>query len=330
MLTTDTLPIIITFLYRYANPLILILGNLGNTLSMVIFSQKYWHKCVSAFYFKVYLIFSSLYLNSTVLSFTFLIGFDINISDFNVFLCKFFYYLPCFVLTFLPTMLIFASIDRLIISAQNIHRRIYHSKYLAYIFISLNALFWLPFTTHVFMKINLRKSESSVEHCSYEPNQFHFAYVYYSLLMSDILFVTILCILCFVSFKTIHRIHKYSDSQLRPIKKRDFQLLRCLFVYNVVYILTNISSTIHAVYTEITRKQSRTESQQVLQNFFGDLFTFIGFIFYASSFFIFFTISKSFRRNFKKLFRNNDRIVLGKKPIDYRRKTVDVSNITHV
>ena len=306
MFSSDSLHNIIVVIYRYINPVIYILGNIGNLLSAIILSQQSWKNNVCVFYFKVYLFLSSIYLNSTILGFTFVIGFNINVQHSNAILCKVFYYLPCFISTLLPTILIFASIDRLLISSQNMNARLYNSKSLAYIFISLSTLFWLPFNSHILAKISLQKIDSSVDQCSYDFKELRYDYVYYTLLINDVLFLLIIFILCMFSLKTVHRIRiaprRQQPNQIRSITMKDFQLLRCLFVYNIIYIVSSIFSAVYSVYNEVTNNKIRTSSEQAISDFFNDLFTLFGFIFYSTSFLIFLIVSKAFRRKFKQLF----------------------------
>ncbi|UJR32690.1 hypothetical protein I4U23_020149 [Adineta vaga] len=296
---SNNLQDIIVFLYHYINPLIFALGNFGNLFSLIIFFQKSWQRNVCVLYFKVYLLLSSLYLNSTILSFTFLIGYDINLYNLNLFSCKILYYLPCFISTLLPTILIFASIDRLLISSQKNYSRIYYSKSFAYIFIGLSTSFCLSFNSAILMKIKLQKTEMSAVHCSYDENKLTSNYFYYSLIISDAIFLIIIFILCILSLKTIDRIKtipRQHMNKVRSISTEDFQLLRCLFTINLNYILTNLLSVIYSLYNEIVTHEHR--------NFFNDLFTFIGFSFYSSSFLIFYFISNSFRRKTKQFILN--------------------------
>jgi hypothetical protein len=300
----EILRYIIIYTYRYGNPVIYILGNIGNLLSAIIFSQKTWRKNVCVFYFKVCLLLSSMYLNSTVLAFTFLIGFNINVHNSNVMLCKLFYYLSFCISTLLPTVLILATIDRLFISSQYVNSRLYNSKYLAYIFISLSTFFWLVFNSNMFIKSPLQEIDPSIFRCVYDQSELFYDYVYYSLLINDVLFWLIILILCIFSFQKVCRIRavpRQQRNQIRSIRKKDFQLLRCLFVYNVIYIISNVCSVVYSVYGGLTRNKMRTSSKQMVHTSLNDLVTFLSFMFYSASFFIFLTISKAFRHELKRM-----------------------------
>ncbi|UJR12310.1 hypothetical protein I4U23_016487 [Adineta vaga] len=146
---------IIIYIYRYGNLIICILSNIGNILSALIFFRKTWRKNVCVLYFKCCLFVSFAYVNTVVLGTAFITGFNINIQNSNVVLCKIFNYAAYLFSTLLPTILALASIDRLLISSQNVDTRLYSSKRLAYFSISISTLFWIIFNFHSLIKVNL-------------------------------------------------------------------------------------------------------------------------------------------------------------------------------
>ncbi|CAF1238454.1 unnamed protein product [Adineta steineri] len=77
----------------------------------------------------------------------FIYGYNINIQNTNVVLCKIYLYFAFLFSSVTPTILILASIDRLLISSQNVDTHLYSSKRLAYFSISINELvdFTIPF-----------------------------------------------------------------------------------------------------------------------------------------------------------------------------------------
>ena len=93
----------VAYLYRYGNLLLYILGTMGNLLSIFIFLKRKWRKNVCVFYFLVYLLLSLVYLNSTIVASSFMIGWNINVQDSSVILCKLLYYVPFVVTTLTPT-----------------------------------------------------------------------------------------------------------------------------------------------------------------------------------------------------------------------------------
>ncbi|CAF1008831.1 unnamed protein product [Adineta steineri] len=122
---------------RYVFPIAYVVGNIGNILSLIIFSRKSWKKNVCVFYFKFLLVLSLIYINPALLGSFFITGLNINLQNTYVILCKLLYYVSFVIAMLSPTVLILASIDRLLISSQNVDTRLYSSKRLAYFSISI-------------------------------------------------------------------------------------------------------------------------------------------------------------------------------------------------
>ncbi|CAF1201453.1 unnamed protein product [Rotaria sp. Silwood1] len=267
---------IIVYLYRYGNLTIYIIGNIGNLLSIFIFCKKSWRKNVCVFYFLIFLLLSSAYLNSTILGTALINGFQIYAQNSSVILCKLLHYTAVLFSTLLPTILILASIDRLLISSQNVDTRLYSSKRLAYFSISLSTFFWIIF---------------------------NFQFVTYSLMIFNCFFCLFMIILSIFAYKNVRHIRCISRNrqyQIRTMTKKDFQLLRCLFIQDIVYIFVSLIPALYSVYTTSTKDQIRTPLEESIVYFLQSLFTFIYFTFYGSSFFIFFIVSKAFRHGLKR------------------------------
>ncbi|CAF1576158.1 unnamed protein product [Rotaria magnacalcarata] len=293
------------YLYRYGNLAIYILGNIGNLLSILIFSRKPWKKNVCVFYFITFLILSCIYLNSIILGTALINGFDINVQNSNALLCKLFHYVGIFSSTLLPTVIILASIDRLLISSQNVDTRLYSSKRLAYFSISLSALFWLFFHIHLLIKVNIQQIGSSDWICDFDLSGSYIYFVNYSLMTFNCLFCLLMIILSILAFKNVRYIRctpRHQRKQIRSMTKKDFQLIRCLFVLVIVYISVSIAPTLNSVYTTATKNQIRTPLQDETVYFIANLFVFIYFTFYCSNFFIFLIVSKAFRYELKRIF----------------------------
>jgi hypothetical protein len=85
------------------------------------------------------------------------------------------------------------------------------------------------------------------------------------------------------------------------MKKKDFQLLRCLFVQGIVYIPFAMLIDGDYVYEAATRDQTQTPLEQAINNFLNDFFTFLYNIQCCTSFYIFIAISKAFRHDLKRM-----------------------------
>ena len=300
----DLLNTVITRIYQYGNLTIYILGTVGDLLSIYIFLTKKWRKNVCVFYFLICLLLSLIYLNSTILATSLITGWRINAVNSSIVLCKLMFYVTFVVALLLPTILILASIDRLLISSQNVDTRLYSSRRLAYLLIGISIVFWTLFNLHILVRVHIQQIGPSSVICYYDLSSAYFNFVNYSLTVFNCSFCLLMIVLSIFAFKNVRRIRSLPRQQpriIRTMTKKDFQLLRCLFVHDVVYISVSVISSVYAVYQITSRDQKRTPLQSAIANFLVNLFTFIYFTYYCCSFFIFVCVSKAFRQEVKQL-----------------------------
>ena len=291
------------YIYRYILPVIYILGNAGNLISAFIFSKRSWKKNVCVFYFNIYLLYSSCYTNSGVLSIIFFYGYDIYLTNSNAFLCKLYFYVAFLFAALSPTVLILASIDRLLISSQNVDTRLYSSKRLAYFSTSISTCFWIVFNSHTLFKVSIQQYYPSVYICYYDLSTVYINFVSYSLLIISVVFCCLMILLPILAFKNVRHIRivaRQQRNQIRSMTKKDFQLLRCLFAHDLVFIGFCLWSNMYYVYSTVTRNQAQGTSRQAIDSFLNEFLSFFYYIFFCSSFFIFVSISKAFRHELKR------------------------------
>jgi hypothetical protein len=87
--------------------------------------------------------------------------------------------------------------------------------------------------------VNIQQFAPSTFICYYDLSKSYLDFVFYSLLTIQIIFGVIMLILSVLSFKNVHHIRtipREKRQQIRSMKKKDFQLLRCLFVHDIVFI----------------------------------------------------------------------------------------------
>jgi hypothetical protein len=82
---------------------------------------------------------------------------------------------------------------------------------------------------------------------------------------------------------------------------KDFQLLRCLFVHDIVYIIASFFPSAYSIYAVANGGQMPTLLGRAIDDFFKSLSTFFYFTFFSSSFFIFLDVSNAFRHELKRM-----------------------------
>ncbi|CAF0843331.1 unnamed protein product [Adineta steineri] len=308
--TIDILNKITIYSNRYGLPIAYVVGNIGNILSLIIFSRKSWKKNVCVFYFKFLLVLSLIYLNPALLGSFFITGLNINLQNSYVILCKLLYYVSFVIAMLSPTVLILASIDRLLISSQNVDTRLYSSKRLAYFSIGI---------------INIQEYYPSVFICYYDLSTSYLKFINYSISTCNVVFCVLMIILSIYTFKNIHHIRTNPNQQrqqIRTMNKKDFQLLRCLFVQDIAYISCSFCSTIYNVYAAVIMDQKQTLLVQAIDSFSSNLFSSVYKINNALMIFIFIGVSKAFRQEVKRLFYR----IFGKKLTPLREEDIKQQN----
>lgn len=293
------------FLHRYFIPIIYVSATIGNVLSAIVFGKKSWRKNVCVFYFNVCLVFNTCYMNSMMLGSIFLYGFNINLLNTNDFTCKLYTYTSFLFSTLFPNVLCLASIDRLLISSRRADTRLYSSKRLAYFSIGISTVAWSVFLTHLLLKVRVQELQPTVFVCFYDRDGIYPQFVSYSSMIINSTFFILMIILSIIAFRNVRYIRaiprEQQRQQIRSMTKKDLQLLGCLFVQVVVYILFSITISVYMVYAAATSYQRRTAQQQAIVSFVNSLSTVLHHIPYCASFPIFYTTSKAFRSEMKRL-----------------------------
>jgi hypothetical protein len=203
-----------------------------------------------------------------------------------------------------PSVVVLASIDRLLISSQNVDTRLYSSKRLAYFSVSISTCFWIVYNSHLLIKVSIQELYPSYFICYYDLSKPYLNFVAYSttiINLASCLLMIILCVFAFKNVRHIRTIPREKRNQIRPMTKKDFQLLRCLFAKSVVYVPSILLISVYNVYDTVTKEQMRTSLNQAIQDFLYNFVEFIFNIYYSADFFIFLIISKAFRHELKRM-----------------------------
>jgi hypothetical protein len=292
-----------THLYRYATTIFYIVAMLGNFTCMFIFIQKSWRKNVGVFYFLVDLLCGTIFVNSSMLAAIFINGFNIVAHNFNAVFCKLYFYVSYVCSIYFPTVLILASIDRLLISSHDVGTRLYSSKRLAYFSITISFIVLTLFSLHVLIKAGIEQIYPSVFICLYELSSFYMDFFTYSVLTMSILVLVVMVVLSILAFNNVRHarlVPREQRKRIRSMTRKDHQLFRCLCIHNIIYIIFSILIVCSIVYNRLIKFQSRTAVEQATDLFINNLGSFLYHIPYCSSFFIFISMSKAFRQAFRR------------------------------
>jgi hypothetical protein len=111
----------------------------------------------------------------------------------------------------------------------------------------------------------------------------------------------ILCLCTFKNVRHIRAIPRQKRHEIRMMTKKDFQLLRCLFLHDIIYIIFTIGYSIYIVYEGATIHQRRPSLQQEIVDFINHFNEFLHHIPFCVSFYIYIIVSKAFRNAVKRI-----------------------------
>ncbi|CAF1299646.1 unnamed protein product [Adineta steineri] len=107
--------------------------------------------------------------------------------------------------------------------------------------------------------------------------------------------------MAFRNARQLRSIPRQQRHQFRTMNKKDFQLLRCLYVLDIVYICFTLFASIFNVYQASTQDQIRTPLRSAVENFLNRIAAFSYHIPFCISFFVFLCASKAFRQEMKHI-----------------------------
>ena len=111
----------------------------------------------------------------------------------------------------------------------------------------------------------------------------------------------ILSKLAFKNIRHIRPVPRQQRKQMRTMTKKDFQLLRSLFVYDIVYILCTIVLSFYYVYLISGLDRIQTSLEATISGFLEKFLNFIRFIPFCTCFVIFMAVSKAFRNELHRM-----------------------------
>lgn len=302
--STDVFENIISYLYRSIGLVLYISGNVGVLISVWIFHWKPWRKNVCVFYFLVSLFANFVQMNNFLLANIANLGFQDQLINNSPILCKLTNYVAFVFDEISPSILVFASIDRLLISSADVNTRLYSSRRLAYFSLSVSSAIWIVFFIHILVRFDIYPLGPFTIICIYEPGGIYAEFLNNSQLAINLALFLLMVILSAFSFRNVRRLQLLPRQQRqgrRTMHKRDFQLLRCLFVKNIVHIVFHGFMVAYAVYQAITTSHLLTAWEQARKRFLFNFCIFMHLIPSCTDFYIYVIFSKAFRQELKRM-----------------------------
>ncbi|CAF1273344.1 unnamed protein product [Adineta steineri] len=146
-----------TNLFRIGGPLLLVCGVVSCVINLIVFTQKNLRKSPCSIYLVAVNIVNLLYVTLPVLFLILTVGYDIDLTTSNLFMCRFYYYTSYLFEILGPFYLILASIDRVLVTSSNVGTQLKSRHRLAYICIGCGTLFWILFHCHALFLVDIQE-----------------------------------------------------------------------------------------------------------------------------------------------------------------------------
>ncbi|CAF1182551.1 unnamed protein product [Adineta steineri] len=321
-MSSPTLATIQNQLNRYGNSIATILGDIGNIFIIIIFSQQHRNAC-------------SLYLVTAAICNTFYITFSCILQYFPFYyldetvrafiLCKIRYYVPILIAQIAKTMMVFACIDRYMITSNRATFRALSTSKRAKYLIVFSVIFWLLVLSHIAVGTTINNGQCG---------QFGIYATFYSIfiiIVAGSIPPIVMSVCGYLTYRNMRRLRhriqpavNYTNEGNVNIRQRDRDLL--IIVINEIFIYVIMISLYPLILLEtiISNNTMSSKSAQYLQieTFIIIIASFLSSVNSAAPFYIYFVSSKSFRRDFIQLTTRTYR------KVTRQAQTVSVHRIT--
>ncbi|UJR12482.1 hypothetical protein I4U23_016657 [Adineta vaga] len=309
-----SLQLVLTNLYKFGGTFLIGLGTLGSAISLIVFTKRDLRKNPCSVYFVAVNTANLLLIFTSLLSTVLRNGYNVDPGVYNLLFCR------CRIYTILlfdvlsPTFLIFASIDRVLITSTNARTRQQSTLRFAYQCIISSTVFWILCHSHALAFTQIIQFAPGYFVCFHQLGTYLTLISYYSLIVKGILIPLSMLVLGLWTVKNVRYISRVAPTHnilasesvptaatLRSARSKDHQLIQILLVDVSIYLIFSLMPSIILMYQQITQYQSRSTVQTRLDSFLASTASFGAYIPFCISCYTNFLVSKTFRQGVKSV-----------------------------
>jgi hypothetical protein len=303
-MSSSTLTTIENQLNLYGFLISMILGNIGNVFIAIIFSRQHQSACA------IYLICSAV-VNMVYLTYdgiaTILMLYYPDRTTLVIIFCKTHKYILYVLGQEAKTMIVFACIDRFLITSSRANFRAFSTPKRAKYFIFFSFIFWLLSTIHVPIMITVVNAQCTTS------GVYSIIYSIYTIIFVGLIPSITSTIFGYLTYRNMKQIHNRIQPVVQnrvntntSIQRRDRDLLIIVIAEVVTYVITTALFPLILLEILISEYVMPNKSVQYLQIeiFIFNIALFLLFVNCAAPFYTYLISSKSFRRDFKQLIIN--------------------------
>jgi hypothetical protein len=298
------LPIIQQTIIRYGFPIFLVFGNVGNILSIIIFSQRHHRRNPCSLYLLASTIFGLIGLNW---------GFGTNLNTLyqspdpftvSTVLCRVRGYILQTTSVMYRTMIVLSCMDRFALSSSRVNIRAFSTIKIALIMIGGAISFWMivSIPQPIFQTIQNNRC--------YVFGTYGLFFSIYQICLFGVIFpglMIVFGILLWKNLKTIrsriHPHHQENDIQQQILPKRDINLMKLVLAEVILAILLTFSYPIDLLYTVLASNIPDKSQERIQIEVFASFIALsvLSYLNYCMTFYVYVITSKSFRRKVKRV-----------------------------
>ena len=302
-----------TDLYKYGGPILIGLGTISCTLSLMVFMRKNLRKNPCSIYLVAHNITNLLLIYTSILFSTLATGYDIDPSTYNLPFCRFRFYAMLLFDILSAWYLILASIDRVLLTSSNALTRQRSTPRLACVCIIIVTLFWLFFHMHALVLTGFLQIAPGRVICYFQYGMHTKLISYYSAIIKGILTPLPMIIFGLWTVRNVRRaarinpISTVPTSGAAPIRNglaghsKDRQLLQMLLIDISIYIIFNIMIAVVLIKQEFGPKSITDPVEAQLQNLLLRIAGVSNYIPFCIECYVKLLASKAFRQEVKRI-----------------------------
>jgi hypothetical protein len=284
----------------------LILGVIGNTLNILIFSPilkiKVFPPSPGRLYLLTIAIADLVFVGYLLLTRILISGFFIPLTNTINFICKSRFYIGQICMFTSLFCSCFATIDQFLISSRSVRLRQLSRLSLTRIIIFISILIWCSINIPVLFLYNVYpKANSTSTTCTVYSSSWSYYYTYFQ----SLLFLCLIPLTVFVIFGILTRNNLRSVGQLNRSISR--QMTRMVLLQSLTMSLSLFIATVQIIYQQITMNISKDSLRTAQDNIFNTVANLLTYVNYFGDFYIYLFSSESLRKNLKNILINREK-----------------------
>jgi hypothetical protein len=305
----------VLYLYRVGGPILMLIATIGSLLNLLVFTHKNLRKNPCSIYFIAYNLVNPLYICSLFLFTTLNVGYQINPSGYNLRFCRVRLYLSILSNCLSPFYLILAAIDRILITSSNALTRQKSTRRLAYLCLGGGTLFWALFHSYILIVANIIQLGPNIFQCNIERGV-SLAFFSYYLIMKELLALSLMIFCELWAIKNIRSTRRVAVARAFSVNRttgdvinnlqsslsKDRQLIIMLFMDITIYTLFSFMYAISLIYEQITQNYMKSYDRIQIEDIVQYICLYSIAIPFCISCYANLIVSKTYRKEVKKLF----------------------------